>query len=333
MIESKNMFQVNAGGSPRRRPGPFGPAWALLPKDQQPLTIDDDTKSADAIERMIDSGYSQLPVRNSEGLINGVFTWKSFGKRVSDLKGTKLAVVDLPVKDTDLEPARFIAPETYIDTETDWGSIDYVLVGDARHLRGILSISDVLGRLNDFAEAFVLLFEVEHEVRDLIGMVYTSPELIEVCEVLATSSRAPLEAAALEIVRLTEGESPIVTVKNHVAAVQKAAKLLREAGRARPLTALEDFTFSQYKSVICSESNWPRFQPVFDTMRELVDADFDDVNKIRNIVFHFRRSITPRDTDRLRRFRDKLRYNRELFQSRRVTSKEVISDALKVHHN
>jgi hypothetical protein len=178
-----------------------------------------------------------------------------------------------------------------------------------------------MGRLNDFAEAFVLLFEVEHEVRDLISLVYTSPELNEVCEVLANSSQAPLEAAAAEIARLSDGESPIVTAKNHVAAVQKAAKLLREAGKARPLTALEDFTFAQYKSVICSESNWPRFQPIFDTMHELVDADFEDVNKIHNVVFHFRRSITPRDTDRLRRFPDKLRYNRELYLSRQTVSK------------
>ena len=35
-----------------RRPGPFGPAWALLPKDQQPLVIDDDMPAYDAIDRM-----------------------------------------------------------------------------------------------------------------------------------------------------------------------------------------------------------------------------------------------------------------------------------------
>ena len=309
------MFQVNGGESPRRRPGPFGPASALLPKDQQPITIDDDTLAADAIERMVDAGFSQLPVRNSQGVITGVFTWKSFGKRVADLRRVQLAVANLPVKDTDLEPARFIAPDTYIDTETDWGSLDYVLVGDPRNLYGILSISDVLGRLNDFAEAFVLLFELEHEIRDLIRLIYTPQELIVVCEDIANLSRTPLEAAASEIVGMVQGESPSVSKRHEVAAVQRAARLLREAGRVRPLTAPEDFTFSQYKAVICSEANWPRFQPVFDTPRELVDADFEDTNKIRNVVFHFRRSITPRDTDRLRRFRDKLRYNRELYQT------------------
>ena len=44
--------------------------------------------------------------------------------------------------------------------------------------------------------------------------------------------------------------------------------------------------------------------------------DFEKTNDLRNIVFHFRRGITPRDTDRLRRFRDKLRYNRDLYNAK-----------------
>ena len=42
----------------------------------------------------------------------------------------------------------------------------------------------------------------------------------------------------------------------------------------------------------------------------------DAPSKLRNIVFHFRRGITPRDADRLRRFRDKFRYNRDLYNAR-----------------
>ena len=45
--------------------------------------------------------------------------------------------------------------------------------------------------------------------------------------------------------------------------------------------------------------------------------DFEKINDLRNIVFHLRRGITPRDTDRLRRFRDKLRYNRDLFNAKK----------------
>ena len=254
----------------KRRPGPFGPAWALLPKDQQPLTLDDRTPASDAIERMVDHGFSQVPVTNRDGRIIGVFSWQSFGKRVTDLRASKVKATELPIREA-MEPARFIGREVYIDTETDWNNIDYVLVGSDDNLVGILCIADVFGRLNDFAEAFVLLYEIEHEIRDLIMDVVGESGLGEMIGNMHTPPNAKVPSS------------------------------------------LEEFTFNQYKSLICTKANWPTFESVFDTVRELVDADFGEVNELRNIVFHFRRGITPKDTDRLRRFRDRLRYDRELF--------------------
>ena len=89
----------------------------------------------------------------------------------------------------------------------------------------------------------------------------------------------------------------------------------------RPIDSLEDLSFAQYTTIVCSEKNWPRFEPIFDTMREIIENDFKEVNQLRNVVFHFRRGITPKDTDRLRRFRDRLRYDRELY------SQEIASGA------
>lgn len=254
----------------RRRPGPFGPAWALLPKGQQPLILEDKTLASDAIERMVDNEFSQIPVKNAGGRIIGVFSWQSFVKRVIDLQATKIKPTELPIREA-MEPARFIGPEVYIDTETDWSNLDYVLVGTDENLKGILCIADVFGRLNDFAEAFVILYEIEHEIRDLIHDVVDD---LRLAELIATMQCPP---------------------------------------NTRPPKALEEFTFNQYKSLICARPNWPAFEPVFDVSREVVDADFGEVNELRNIVFHFRRGITPRDTDRLRRFRDGLRYDRELY--------------------
>ena len=267
-----DQVSINGGDQFRRRPGPFGPAWALLPKGQQPLSIDDSTPIYDALDRMIDNNYSQLPVKNKDGKIIGVFTWKSFCKRVGDLRGIRgnLRPIDLPVKEA-MEAAKFIHSDVYIDTETDWTDLDYVLVGTETDLMGILSIADVLGRLNDFAEAFVLVYEIEHEVRDLIRDICDETRL----QSLIASMQLPPDAR-------------------------------------RP-SNLADFTFIQYKTLICTKSNWPSFEPVFDTMRELVDSDFAEVSELRNAIVHFRRQITPRETDRLRRFRDKLRYNRELY--------------------
>ncbi len=148
----------------------------MLPKDQIALTIDADMLASDAIDRMVDSGFSQLPVHDAANRIIGVVSWRLFGKRVADLRSVRgsLKAGELPVREA-LEPARFIGPDMYIDTETDWGDIDYVLVGTDTDVMAVLCVADVFGRLNDFAEAFVLLFEIEHEIRDLIRDVRPNP--------------------------------------------------------------------------------------------------------------------------------------------------------------
>jgi hypothetical protein len=168
-----------------------------------------------------------------------------------------------------MEPARFIDPETFIDTATDWSDVDYVLVGTDVKLVGVLCVADVFGRLNDFAEAFVLIYEIEHEVRDLIT------------EITKDAGLSPLIAN----MKLPEN--------------------------TRPLRLVTDFTFDQYRGLICAKANWPTFEAAFSSGREVVDEDFKQITDLRNTVFHFKRSITPRDTDRLRRFRDSLRFERE----------------------
>lgn len=289
---------------PQKRPGPFGPARVLLPSDQNVVLMDGKTSASDAIERMVDERFSQVPVTDKTGCIVGVFSWKSFGQRVVDLHSTSLKPTHLQIRDA-MEPTRFISPEVYIDTETDWSDLDYVLVGGPSDLFGILCVSDVFGRLNDFAEAFVLIYEVEHAIRDVIEVVCREGELQAILDGITQSANRPAEEAIANLNEFIDQNGPNP-------AVGKAIKLLKEP-RSRPIESLKDLTFSQYRTIICSEKNLPRFEPVFDSLRELVDNDLSDVNEFRNVVFHFRRAITPRDTDRLRRFREKLRYNLELY--------------------
>ena len=191
-MTSNDGVTMNGGNTPRHRPGPFGPARILLPEDQKIETIRDTETTASALERMVDTGYSQLPVVNEDNEIIGVFSWQSFGKRMSEIHSLNVDLSTLAVKDTDLARAQFIDPELYIDTETDWSEIDHVLVGDKHNLLGVLTITDVLGRLNDFAEAFVLLYEIEHEIRDLIIDVYPGNELSQVFEGLSQKSDNPV---------------------------------------------------------------------------------------------------------------------------------------------
>ena len=217
----------------------------------------------------------------------------------------KVDLNTLLIKDAMEYPVRFIAPDVYIDTETDWGDIDYVLVGAPDEPLGLLCVSDVLGRLNDFAEAFVLIYEIEQELRLLIADLYTDEELSDVLTGMATTDARPVTKV---IGKLKE----VVDEHGEGGAIKSAINLLR-SHVPKPLSSVEEFNFVQYHKLICDRKNWPRFEPVFQTQREVVQADFRAVNDLRNSVFHFRGSITMRDTDRLRRFRDRRRYDRELY--------------------
>ena len=304
-LEGKmSVISTNAGKVIKQRPGPFGPAIDLLPKNQQLICLEEEVPACDAIELMQDKRFSQIPVVSNSSVIVGVFTWRSFATRVHDVKDTTISLIDLPIRES-MEHAKFISPHVYIDTETDWGDLDYVIVGTAERPSGILCISDVFARLNDFAEAFVLIYEIEHEIRDLIRDSFSEEELLEKCEELNLSSRRPSIEVANKLKDYVESQD------KRIPSVQKAIKFLDGLGH-RPVEQLEDFSFSQYTSLICKKENWDRFEKIFDRPREIVDADFKQANSLRNTVFHFRKSIRPSDTDRLRRFRDRLRNDRKL---------------------
>lgn len=148
------------------RPGPFGPARALIPPGQVLLVIDAGTPAWDALERMTDNNYSQLPVR-SGNRITGVFTWRSFASRVAELRDTRASPAHIEVREC-LERPVFVGPDDDIDRAADWAQADYVIVGTPEAPIGLITVSDVLARLTDFAAAFVLIADIEQEMRSLI---------------------------------------------------------------------------------------------------------------------------------------------------------------------
>ena len=166
--------------SPKHRPGPFGPAQALIPESQKLVTISDSQLVWEALELMSDQGYSQLPVLDDLGHLCGIFSYESFAQRSFELRGASNKVVDLPVRECLSNRYRLIPPDTFIDTEGEnWSERDFVLVGTREKLIGILTLTDVWAVLNDFAECFVLLFEIETELREFISEVIPDEQLPE----------------------------------------------------------------------------------------------------------------------------------------------------------
>ena len=130
--------------------------------------------------------------------------------------------------------------------------------------------------------------------------------------------------AAIGLLALAKGKAAPISDKKLVKTIRFAANLLYETSQARPIHGRKDFTVAQYREVIFSSDHWVRFEPGFDSPYALLNVDFEKFNDLRKVVCHFRRGVAPRDTERLRRFRDRLLYNRRMYY-RTMNSKNVKS--------
>jgi len=236
-----------------KRPSPFGPAASLLPQEQKITFISQNENVANAVGMLIDSRFSQLPVKNSEDKVVGIFSYRSLAKKNYSLRGRPIDFRTLLVGAC-LEPAKYISPEEYIDTSSaaDFRQDDYVLVGSPEKVIGILAIADVFERLNEFAEAFVLLHEIEIAIRELIEKALGEDGL--------TSALA----------RINERN--------------------RNSGHTkRQLESIKDCNFSDYLSLIAGK-DWESFESYFEfSKKDLINEELKNINTIRNDVFHFRR--------------------------------------------
>ena len=237
-----------------RRPGPFGPAAALIPERQR-LAVVDQTKTCREVHRMIlEEDFSAIPVMNNDEEVIGIATLESIAEHLHRLDSTSTSLsdaLDSPIRHA-CERPRYVGPETHIDRHIDWLDVQHVIVGTAREPLGILTIADVWAILHRFTEAFVLVHEIELELRRLISRH-------------AAENGTSLGAlfAAMHV----------------------------QDGVTRP-SALENLTFSQYIHVMYSPVGTPIFEPVMGA-RSIFRVPFDAVNHIRNDVMHFRDHTVP----------------------------------------
>ncbi|MCP4834084.1 MAG: CBS domain-containing protein, partial [Phycisphaera sp.] len=124
-----------------RPPGPFGPAAALIPANQQ-LTVVDQTTPCRTVQRLIlDNDFSAIPVTDRDGVVIGVATLESLAEHLHRVDSTNTSLGDAlesPIRHA-CERARYVGPETYIDRHVDWLDVQHVIVGTAREPLGILT--------------------------------------------------------------------------------------------------------------------------------------------------------------------------------------------------
>jgi CBS domain-containing protein len=142
------------------------PQLQLLPAAKRaPLTVPPEKTLRHAETQMLLNDYSQLPVMSGERTVHGLISWKSIGKahvvgkaepRVADCMDSEVQVLaaDMPL---------LKAVNEIIEHEV-------VLVRDhSRKIVGIVTTTDLSVQLRDRTNAFLLVGNIERELRRLIG--------------------------------------------------------------------------------------------------------------------------------------------------------------------
>lgn len=233
----------------------------IIPENQVLLTVPPDCTVREAVSKMREHGYSQLPVVEN-GEVLGVFSYRSFAVEAAKatletLSKQKCAPGDLPVDDC-LEQFEFARVTEEINTVFSAMDRDNgVLIGTPEQLVGVLTPMDFLRYLYQVAGPFVLVSEIELALRAIIRVALPPDEI-------ANAARKSLGS-------LYNGREDKIPV------------------------ALEQMTFDNYQSLIGHGETWPQFESLLGGKRTRASAKLKEIGEIRNDLFHFKREIRLED--------------------------------------
>jgi hypothetical protein len=138
----------------------------LDPANRKPLSINRDAKVREAITKMLQHDYSQLPVMQNSRDVDGLISWKSIGE--ASKVHNKECVFVRDCMDSDVEILNHDAPL--------WKAIrtiaekDVVLVkNSSKEIIGLVTTYDIAVEYHSLSEPFLLLGEIENNLRQLIA--------------------------------------------------------------------------------------------------------------------------------------------------------------------
>lgn len=235
---------------------------SVLPLDQQVVSVTPDMLAVDALNKMKEERFSQLPVVVGREVL-GLFSYRSFTNAVVKLgqsapKNQKFNPLELLVEDCLERPTFARVTDEFVEWFDFIDQHDAVLVGEPNRLQGIVTAMDILRYLYGVASPFVLIAEVELALRALMQLA-VPPETLAQC----------------------------------------AQECLKDKYQDQLPTRLEDMTFNDYVQIIGDGRSWDHFQSFMGGNRVRTRARLEQLRDLRNVVFHFRRGITAEEYETL----------------------------------
>lgn len=173
----------------------------LAAANNVPLTVSPDASLAEAATKMLTNGYSQLPVMTNERDVKGIISWASIGSRLAlGPAGTVVRDFMEDWHEVRSDASIFQAIPSIVQNQ-------YVLVrSHDKKISGIVTASDLSLQFQQLSEPFLLLSEIENQIRRLLDNKFSAEDFVSAKDPNA-SERHVLSVADLafgEYIRLLE---------------------------------------------------------------------------------------------------------------------------------
>jgi len=274
----------------------------LLESRSSPIIAEPDEKVAEAIKRMVEHNFSQLPVIDADNKPIGMITSDSIVRALNNFGCTPdgLHVYDAMVQIEDRQ--QFKADEDLFDLLDDLRDMYAAVIVDRDgKLIGIVTTYDTTEYFRRRAEDMMLAREIERTIKDYIlegfkdgkGNVDGAAVQEAVAQISPSNRelRKPFKDALLAYVQETCDGS--VTI-DHKAADQVFMQYL--GGK---VNEFEKLALSQYIDLLLHKSRWDRYKEVFGVDPGHIRKLLHSVRDTRNDLAHLRDDVTAQQRDEL----------------------------------
>lgn len=253
-IDFKISLKPKETATTKSESDPIKKLHLLRSATSKPETVSPDTDLVTAITKMLSHGVCSLPVVTTPKTIKGYISWESIayvyyqGKTPSNV--SECMRTDFVV----------LSSETPIlDAIKSIDKNGFILVKDTQEtLCGSGTILDIWEELGKVTEPFMIIEEIEKNIRHLLSKSFLPEEIKNIIE------------------RTKE--------QNKVSEVQ-AQNNCKDDSSTVNCDILDDLTFGDYIRIIADETNWEKIN--ITANRQEVVLTLEKVRSIRNSIMHF----------------------------------------------
>ena len=304
---------------------------SIVPSNQKLVSVNIDDSAQLALERMVEHDFTQLPVIDHQGKLEGLITSDSILKALSFFKTT---VDHLQVTHAIVKVKTFRKDEDISDLLRDLRDLSAVAIVDKQGKpESIVTSFDTTEYFRARAEDIMLAEDIETTLRDLIESFYrksdgsADEEALKEAIIAITPSDKKIRNGFEGALKHYLSQSGVIEKKLKPEIVDAAFQ--RHLHNPTPAKKFEKLTL--YDLVQLLRNIWRQYQAAFGGLSwEKVSTLLDAVRDTRNDIAHFR-SITPQQREQLKLCATFLDRHSPSLQSQNLEQSDLIAKSFITH--